>query len=161
MGGDIVVILQESLYWILVFAGFLMFALFRSEQGLRNLILALYFALLIAKEFPYYDAILSGTEANKTADSVLMVVVFIVFTFLASKLFGRLMPRDHTERAFEQFGKKIILALAASVLVMAYSYNALPITDIITPGSPVQALFGPEQHFFWWLIVPLVVVFFI
>ena len=42
-----------------------------------------------------------------------------------------------------------------------YSYHALPVTDLITPGSPIQALFAPEQHFFWWLLIPLIAIFFV
>jgi hypothetical protein len=57
--------------------------------------------------------------------------------------------------------KKILLACMATILVMIFSFHALPVTEIITPGTPIQSLFAPEQNFFWWLILPLVVLFFI
>jgi len=157
---DFVVILQESLYWIIVFGSLLGFSMIRGIQSLKNLILSLYLALLISLEFPYYDSILSGTDANKTPDSVLMLIIFGVFTIMGMFLFGKLMPRDY-EKAFDDFHKKLLFALMGSILIMAYSYHALPITDILTPGSPVQSLFGPEQHFFWWLMLPLVVLLFL
>lgn len=155
----VITVIQESLYWIVVFSIFLGYAMIRGKQALINLILGLYFALLISLEFPYYDAILSGTQSDSTNDSIIMIVVFSVFTIVATFLFGRLMPGEYGEKAFERFGKKILFALAASVLVMAYSFHALPLTDIITPGSPIQSLFAPEGVFFWWLLLPIAGLF--
>ena len=44
------------------------------------------------------------------------------------------------------------LAVSATALVMAFSYHALPVTELITPGSPIAYLFGSESSFFWWLL---------
>lgn len=154
-------ILQESIYLICVFFVFLAYAMMRGKQSLINLILALYLALLISLQFPYYDRILSGIDGEQIADSTIMIIIFALFTLSGMYLFGKLMPRDIEEPAFEGFGKKVLFALLASVLVMIFSYHALPVTDIITPGSPIQALFGPEEHFFWWLLVPLMGLFFL
>jgi len=38
------------------------------------------------------------------------------------------MPREYSEGKFEGFGKKILLSLGATVLVMTFSYHALPLT---------------------------------
>lgn len=88
-----------------------------------------------------------------------MLVVFAVFTILSTMLFSRIMPREYAEGKFEDFGKKLLLALAGTVVVMAFSYHALPVTDLITPGSPIQYFFGSSQSFFWWLLAPLAVLF--
>jgi len=58
-------------------------------------------------------------------------------------------------------GKKIIMAFLATVVVMIFSFNVLPVTDLLTPGTPIQSLFAPAEYFFWWLLLPLVVLFFI
>jgi hypothetical protein len=154
-------ILQESLYWIIVFSAFLGYSMIRGKQSLINLILGLYLALLISLKFPYYDVILGRTEGDGLGDSIIMIALFAAFTLGGTFLFSRLMPRDFDESAFRGFGKKILFAAMGSVLVMAYSYHVLPITDLITPGSPIQSLFGPESNFFWWLLVPLVGLFFL
>ena len=151
----VVTILQESLYMILVFGVFLGYAMFRGRQSLVNVILGLYFALLISLEFPYYDSILQGIASERLTDSIIMIIIFIVFTIAATFVFTRLMPREYDEGTFEGFGKKLALALLGSILVMAYSYHVLPITEIITPGSPIQMLFGGESYFFWWLLAPI------
>lgn len=157
----IVGLLKELLYFIVVFGVFFGYAIIRGRQALINLILGLYLALLISLEFPYYDYILNGAEGNQFSTSGVMIAVFAVFTVISTFLFGRLMPGDYDETAFEGFGKKLIFALLGSVLIMAYSYHVLPVTDLITPGSPIQTLFGPESRFFWWLLIPLAGLFFL
>ncbi len=154
----LVSVLQESLFMVVVFIGFLTYAVSSGRQAITNLILGLYFALLISIEFPYYDTLLGGTSNVKT-ESVVMLIVFMLFTLGATVLFARLMPREYSEKKFEGFWKKILLASAATVLVMSFSYHALPVTEIITPGSPIQYLFGSTQSFFYWLIAPIVVLY--
>jgi len=151
----VISVLQESLYLILVFAFFLGYAMFRGKQSLVNLILGLYFALLISLEFPYYDKILSGVDSERFSDSMIMIVIFAIFTLGGTFLFSKLMPRDYDDSSFSGFGSKLLLALLGSALVMAYSYHVLPVTDLITPGSPIQTLFGSEASFFWWLLAPI------
>ena len=158
--GYILSVLQESVFVILVFVSFLVFAMVRGRQGLINLIMGLYFALLISLQFPYYETIIGNTDSPKS-ESILMILVFAAFTAFSTILFGRLMPREYDETAFESFGKKLAFASAATVLVMIFSYHVLPITEFVDPGSPMQWLFGPENRFFWWLLVPLAVLFFL
>ncbi len=152
-------ILRESLFMIAVFGGFLIFGMLRGMQAIINVILALYLALLVSLKFPYFDAILTGSDDQTNA--IIMIVIFLAFTIFGYFLFCRLMSTEYREPPFRRIGKKIIFAIAATVLVMAYSYHALPVTDIITPGSPIQALFAPEQNFFWWLVAPLVALLFV
>jgi len=153
-----IAILQESLFMVIVFVSFLIYAISAGRQSITNVILGLYFALLISLEFPYYDMILGSTSSTKT-ESVLMVIVFAIFTIGSTILFARLMPREYGEGKFEGFWKKLLLSIAGTVLIMAFSYHALPVTEIITPGSPIQYLFGSTQSFFYWLLFPLVVLF--
>jgi hypothetical protein len=149
---------QEYLFLILVFVCFLVYAVSAGRQSITNIILGLYFALLISIEFPFYDVIL-GTTSNEKTESILMLIVFGAFTIGATVLFARLMPREYSEGKFEGFWKKILLAGGATVLVMAFSYHALPVTDLITPGTPIQHLFSSEGSFFYWLIAPIIILF--
>ena len=155
----LVSMVQESLFMILVFVGFLVYAILAGRQTITNVILGLYFALLISIEFPYYEVLL-GSAINSKTESILMLVVFSLFTFGSTVLFARLMPREYDEGKFEDFWTKVLLAIAATVLVMTFSYHSLPVTDFITPGSPINYLFGSEQSFFYWLLTPLIILFF-
>jgi hypothetical protein len=69
------------------------------------------------------------------------------------------MPEEYREKKFESFFKKICLALGGTILVMIFSFHVLPLTEILNPSTPIQAIFGASQYFFWWLLVPLIVLY--
>lgn len=71
--GVLVGFLQESLFTLLVFGCFLTYTIATGRQTITNIILGLYFALLISLEFPYYDYIL-GSSSNGKTQSVLMIL---------------------------------------------------------------------------------------
>ncbi len=156
--GVLVAFFQESIFMVVTFIGFLLYTIAVGRQSVINLIMGLYFALLISIEFPYYGMVFSEST-SKQVEAVGMLIIFIIFTIISTILFSRLMPREWLEGKFEAFWKKILLALAGTVLVMAFSYHALPVTEIITPGSPIQYLFGSESSFFWWLLAPFIILF--
>lgn len=151
-------VLQESIFVIAVFIGFLTYAIIRGRHSLINLIVGLYFALLISIEFPYYEAILGGASAQ--SEAMLRIVVFIIFTIISTIVLGRLLHQGEWDRGFGGFHRKIIYALAATVLVLTYSFHALPVTELIDPG-PIQMLFAAESSFFFWLFVPIIILFFL
>ena len=150
--------LQESLFLIVVFTSFLVITLAFGRQTITNIILGLYLAFLISLKFPYYNALLSKTNGVK-GEAILLLGIFLIFSAVTTFLFIHVLPREYDEKAFEGFWKKILLAGAATVLVTAFSYHALPVTELITPGSPVTFLFGSEHSFFWWLLAPILVLF--
>lgn len=157
--GSLASLIHESVFLISVFSFFLAIALLKGRYAIVNIIFALYLALIVSLKFPYYSFFLSGESAS--SDAVVMIVIFTAFTIAGIMLFRRHIPGDDYESAFKHFGKKLLLASMATALVMTYSYHALPVTELITPGSPIQSLFGPEQNFFWWLIAPLLALFFV
>jgi hypothetical protein len=157
-GSTILGFLQESIFVILVFGGFLFYAIIRGRHSLINLIMGLYFALLISLEFPYYDAILGGASAE--SEATLRIVVFGIFTIISTVVLSRLLHQGDFDRGFAGFHRKFIYALAATVLVLTYSFHALPVTEIIDPG-PIQGLFASESSFFVWLFVPIIILFFL
>lgn len=150
--------LQESFFMLVVFGGFFFYSIIQGRQAVTNLILGLYFALLFSVEFPYYDILLGGASSERT-QSMLMVAVFTGFALFSTILFARLMPREYSEKKFESLWQKTLLALGATILVMSFSYHALPITEFITPGSLIHYLFGSESSFFMWLALPIIILF--
>jgi len=156
---SVVGILQESIFVLSVLGACLLYAVIRGRQSLINLIIGLYFALLISLEFPYYDAILGGADSAKSK-AIVMILVFAVFTVISTFVLTRFLHQDEFDRGFTAIHKKFVYALAATVLIMTYSFHALPVTELIDPG-PIQALFGSEQSFFYWLFVPIIILFFL
>jgi hypothetical protein len=155
---DLIILLKESVFMLTVFGVLLFYAMAKGRYALVNVIFALYLALLISIRFPYYDAVASGGGQSA---AITKILIFIAFTVVGAVLFRRHIPGDDYELAFQHFGKKLLLAAMGTVLVMVFSFHALPVTDIITPGTPIQSLFAPAEHFFWWLILPLAALFFV
>lgn len=155
---DLVHFLYECIYFLIVFGVFTLLVIVKGRQALVNVIVGLYFALLLSMTFPYYELLFSWTDSAMTT-AILKLAIFVVFAALAVWLFHRIMPREFLERKFESFGKKLLLTLSATVLVMIFSFNVLPVTEFLDPGTPLQTLFGAEEYFFWWLVAPLVVLF--
>lgn len=151
-------LLRESLFVIIVFTAMIAYALVRGKQAIINLILGFYFALLLTMQFPYTDAI-RNVIAQPQGDAYATLLLFLLFTILATVLFTRLMPREFDEKPHQGLGHKLLFALGATMLVMAYSYHVLPVTTFVDPGSPIQKLFGPEEGFFVWLVLPLILLF--
>jgi hypothetical protein len=149
--------LSESAYLLIVLGVFLAVAIFGGRQTLINHICGLYLALLITIQFPYFNIILKELT-NSSAVAIAKLGFFLVITILCTLLFKRIMPDEYREGKFESFGKKVLLAIGATILVMSFSFNVLPVTEFLSPGTPIQSLFGPKEYFFWWLILPLVIL---
>lgn len=150
--------LTEIAYFLFVFSLFVCFAIFKGRQAIMNIIIGLYLALLISIEFPNYDYIFGGLDGSHSV-AWAKLVFFAIITILTTMLCFRIMPDEFRENRFESMGRKLILALGATTLVMVFSFHVLPVTEFLTPGTPLQSLFAPEAYFFWWLLLPLVVLY--
>jgi hypothetical protein len=150
--------LSEIAYFLITFGVLFAFAIFKGRQGIINIIIALYFALLISVEFPYYNTVLRSINGAVSV-SVAKLGIFLVFTLLATILCFRIMPDAFREMKLESFSKKFTYALCATILIMAFSFNVLPVTEFLKPGTPIQSLFAPQQYFFGWLILPFIALF--
>ena len=150
--------LQELAYLLGTFGFFIVYATVRGRQAVINLVIGLYFALLISLEFPYYDVLLANAgDAHNIA--IAKIILFAVFTILATLLIKRVMPDEYKETKFESFHKKILLAAGGTILIMAFSFHVLPVTELLTPGTPIRSLFAPSEYFFWWLLAPFIVLY--
>lgn len=154
----LILFLKESLFMIVVFSVLFFYAMGKGRYALINVIFGLYLALLISIKFPYYTQLVNITGSGS---AIAKIIIFLAFVVVGTILLRRHIPGDDYEPAFQGLWKKILLALMATILVMIFSFHALPVTEIITPGSPIQALFAPEQNFFWWLILPIIALFFV
>ena len=149
----------EIAYFLGVLVLFLVFAVSKGRQAVVNIIFGLYLALLISLVFPYYNQIFESVSGQ--SESTVRLVFFAILTILTTKLCARIMPDEFQEEKFESFDKKLLLAASATILVMIFSFHVLPVTELLTPGTPIQSLFAPEQYFFWWLLVPLAAIYFL
>ncbi len=156
--GHLLNFIYEFAYFLGVFALFSVFAFFQGRQAIMNVIVGLYFALLISIEFPNYDWLLGSVHTSQSI-ALAKLAFFAFITLLTTALTYRIMPGEFRESRFESWVPKLLLSLAATVVVMNFSFHVLPVTEFLTPGTPLQSLFGPEVYFFWWLLVPLVILY--
>ncbi len=150
--------LYEMAYLLIVLGIMFFIVIAKGRQAVINIIVGLYFALLISLVFPYYDLIFNSFESSKSIAAA-KLGLFAVFTVISTLLVARVMPDEFREKKFESFGKKLILSAAATVVVMVFSFQVLPVTEFLTPGTPIQSIFAPEEYFFWWLLLPLLILF--
>lgn len=146
----ITTVLRELGFLILVFTTFILTTCKFGRQSTINIILGLYFALLLTKTATFLPA----------ESAIGYIAVFILLTISATAVIRKLMPLPFKEKFFESFGKKLFLAAGATVLVMIFSFHVVPVSTIITIGSPISYMFASEQYFFWWLVAPFVLLYF-
>ncbi len=149
---------SEIAYLLIVLGFIFSISIFKGRQAVINIIFGLYLALLISVEFPFYEQVL-GSLSGAVSLGMAKLIIFLIFTGLATILCFRIMPDEFREMKLESFSKKFTLSLCATILVMVFSFHVLPVTEFLTPGTPIQSLFAPAEYFFWWLILPLVALF--
>lgn len=150
--------LSETAYLLIVFSIFLAFAIFKGRQAIINIMVGLYLALLITLELPGYDIIFGRFETSQSLAAA-RLAFFVFISIFTTALCYRIMPEEFREKRFESFWKKLFLAIGATILIMIFSFHVLPVTEFMTSSTPIQSLFGPDIYFFWWLIVPMVILY--
>lgn len=156
--GTVLLFLYEIAYFLAIFLLLLTFSISKGRQAIMNLMVGLYLALLISIQFPAYDTLFRNLESSQSIAAAQLLFFFFV-TLFTTALCYRIMPDEFREGKFESLGKKLLLTIGATILIMTFSFHVLPVTEFMTPGTPLQLLFGPEVYHFWWLLVPLVILY--
>ena len=140
---------------LLVLAALLFFFALRAGRAmLISLILALYVAFALFSVFPYKDLFLIGDTPLVRA--VAGIALFAVFTFFPYVLLRRVSTSGSIHI------NPLVLALLTLVtggFVLALGYHVLDIAAVIPLTPSLDALFAPDQYFFWWFLAPLIGVY--
>jgi hypothetical protein len=153
-------LISEVAYFLIVFGLLYVWATVRGYWSVVRIIVGLYIALPIYQYLPFIDAWLARL-AESAHRIILEGIVFLVLTIITSRLCVRLIPDEGREKYFANVPKKILLSFGATVFIMSLSFHVLSVAEIITAGTPIQTLFASESSFFWWLLVPLGILFFV
>ena len=149
-------LIRESFFVLLVFTVFLVYVTTRGRQALINLIFGLYLGLFFTQNAP-----ISIIRNDGTLESAFVsLVLFVSITVGATVVVSRIMPLPFREKKSESLGKKIFLVTAATILVMLYSFHILPIEQLVSIQSPISSIWRQEDAFFWWLVVPFLLLYF-
>lgn len=150
--------LYQFSFFLGVFGFFLLFAIFQGRQATMNVIVGLYLALLIHNYFPSYEKIFSGLASSQSI-IIAKLGFFAFITLFTTALCYRIMPSEFREERFESLFKKILLAIAATITIIAFGFQLFSIGELLSTSTPLRTLFGPEPYFFWWLLLPLVLLY--
>lgn len=144
---------------LVLFSALLVFVMVQGRRALTSLILGLYLALLLSLVFPYYDFLFEHISGDFISDTFIRISLFAIFTAVGAILFDRLLFYRIDEGMFEALPKKMLLALLGTILILAFSYHVLPFASLVAPDTVIQTFFAPHELFFWWLVLPLLVLF--
>lgn len=153
----LVATLRDASVLLIVFGAVFAYGILRGQRSLLALTFGLYLALLLSLEFPYYETI--SASASFLAPHTLKLVFFALFALFGTFLFSRLLSRVIDVIAIEGIGRKIILSLLTTALILSYCYHVFQIADSLNPGSKANMLFASRDSFFWWLLAPLIGIF--
>ncbi len=149
----------EFAYIIGVFSVSLIWVIFIGRQSLINIICGIYIATLLFANFSFLNTLVKELQKPLIIAGV-KIGIFVIMTILLTIIFKKLMPREYDENKFEGFGKKILLSLAFTIIFTAVSLTILPVSDFANPSTFLLETFADKDLFFWWLVIPLSILFF-
>ncbi|MHB1316397.1 MAG: hypothetical protein ACYCZW_00890 [Minisyncoccota bacterium] len=145
---------------ILVIAGILVvgtfFTFFFGKSKGVILILSLFGAIPLYQSFPFVKQLTVATGALPIAANILAIfLAFVVFMFF---LLNKYIVGDFIDG---NFFKSVIFGLAFVTLILALFQFVLPLDALYNFGPNIDKWFAGNFVLFWWLTIPLGIVFFV
>ncbi len=119
-------------------------------------LLALFAAIPLYQSFPFITQFTVATGALPQALNVLGI--FLAFTVLMFFVLNKYIVGDFING---NFFKSVILGIAFTALVLALSYFVLPVESLYDFGPNIDKWFTGNFGLFWWLVIPLGIIFFV
>ncbi len=126
------------------------FAFYFGRDRLMPLIAGIYTAIPLYMNFPFMS--------HLNGNAYFEIGLYIVFVILGLVAFSGLSYFIGGESL--GFLKLLILSVVTAGLLLAVSIHILPVEKIYTISAATKVLFTSAQSYFWWLLAPLVGVFF-
>lgn len=151
---DIVAFVGNFLIFLVIGAVLFFLALRTGRNMLVSLVLALYIGFAFFTVFPFKETLIFGDTAFVRALSgIALFAVFTAFPYI-------LIRRVSTAGSLRINPIALaILAFAAGGLVLVLGYHVLNIAAVLPLTPSLDALFAPEQYFFWWFLAPLIGIY--
>lgn len=126
------------------------FAFYFGRDRIVPLIAALYASIPLYLYFPYDTSAFGG--------AIITLALWLGFVLLGLVAFSGL-------GAFVASGsvgiiKMLVLSAATAGLVLAIAIHILPVASLYTFSAPTLALFDSAEAFFFWLLAPIIGIFF-
>lgn len=149
----------DTIILAIIFAVFFTYGLKYGKQRIIFLILSFYISIPIISVFPYTEKLSFFGETDK-AIVYAQIAVFLVAIVILNIIIGRVISWELRSRGLRKLIETGALAFASSGLLMAISYHIIPITALHDFAAPIDSLFASPSLFFWWLVIPFVILLF-
>lgn len=148
---DYVIAFGTDFFAFLVVTGIIAaLAFYFGRDRLVSLVAALYTAVVLFRAFPYGSMLPS--------DPWIQIGLFILFVAAGLIAFSGLS--FFLARTTSGFLGTAILSGVTAGLILAISIHVIPVQTFYTFSAPTLALFASPEMFFWWLVAPLLGLFF-
>lgn len=149
---NFVIAFSTDFFAFLVVAGLILgFAFYFGRDRILALIAGIYAAVVLYQAFPY-ASILPNSSAPVL---IALFIAFVVAGWLAFSGMSFFLAKSESGL----LGTAILSAATAGLLI-AVGIHVLPLEQLYTFSVPTKALFESAEMFFWWLVAPLVALFF-
>ncbi len=141
-----------------LFILFATYALYFGKSRIVSLILAFYPAVFLYEQFPYASKLmfLHGDQPillNK-------ILVFLIFLIPLNIIIGRFVFAESGYGGSFHFLRVAGLALAGTMLALVFTYSVIDLSLFYSFSPTISALFV-SAYIFWWMLAPLVLMFFL
>jgi len=148
---DLVIDFSSDFFAFIVIAAIVAaFAFYFGRDRIVSLLAGIYAAIPLYIAFPYTD-VLTTPIMHVGLFLALVVVGMIAFSGLSSYVAGG---------SIGFINMTILSAVTAGVLI-AVSIHILPVEQVYSFSAPTKALFASSESFFFWLLTPLLAVYFL
>lgn len=138
-------------------AGFF-YGITSGKTKLIAVLFSLYVSGLLLENFSYVKFLTKG----QTLFEVFLIrgAVFAVLVILLAILFNKLLWRDNMPGT-RVWWQVFLLSFLEVGLLMSFVFQLLPAKELFKFSPIVENIFASSKAFFWWLVLPLIALFFI
>lgn len=141
-----------------LFGALLLYGLRYGKRRILTLTLSLYVALLVYMHFPYELDIFAGSAFQSLFAGSAVFGGFTAFVYLT---IARSVHAEFPYNRVKRYTEAGVLSACAAGLLLAFSYHVLPVSTLYDFNPQIDTFFASSKLFFWWLVIPLVGLFFL
>jgi len=149
----------DTIILLIIFFIFFIYGMRFGKRRIISLMLSLYASIPIVFFFPYIQKIAFFGETDK-AVLYSQIGLFILLVVLINIVLNKIVSFELYHRGLRKLIENGFLALASGGLLIAISYHIINISELYDFAGPIDAIFASTVLLFWWLVAPLVVIFF-
>ena len=147
---------SDAVFFVTVFVLLFMYTMYFGRGKMVSLILAFYPATFFYNTFPFLDKVivLYGPQLivlNKLA-------IFLFFLVPLAIIIDRFIFSTSEYTGSSHILRMIGLALAGVVMIIIFSYTTVNFDSLHDFGGGIDALFAGGNSFFYWNLVPIVLL---